>query len=104
VFCRWGAFFPPPPPPRAWLDLLDHTSARDELDQPGMSADAIAALPMPVLLMYGALSRCVHSGRALQALLPQSRYVEVPDAGHFFPLSQPQLVLDALDGFLCSSR
>jgi pimeloyl-ACP methyl ester carboxylesterase len=85
---------------RAWLDLLDHTSARDELDQPGMSADAIAALPMPVLLMYGALSRCAHSGRALRALLPQSRYVEVADAGHFFPLNRPQLVLDALDEFL----
>jgi pimeloyl-ACP methyl ester carboxylesterase len=89
---------------RAWLDLLDHTSARDELDQPGMSADAIAALPMPVLLMYGALSRCVHSGRTLRALLPQARYVEVADAGHFFPLNRPQLVLDALDGFLCASR
>jgi pimeloyl-ACP methyl ester carboxylesterase len=88
---------------RAWLDLLDHTSARDELDQPGMSADAISALPMPVLLMYGALSRCVHSGRALRTLLPQSRYVEVADAGHFFPLSRPQLVLDALDSFLRTS-
>ena len=87
---------------RAWLDLLDHTSAREELDQPGMPEEAIRALRMPVLLMYGALSRCVHSGRALQALLPQARYVEVPEAGHFFPLSRPQLVLDALREFLCA--
>lgn len=85
---------------RAWLDLLDHTSARDELDQPGMSEDAIGALRMPVLLLYGALSRCVHSGRALQALLPQARYTEIADAGHFFPLSRPQLVLDELTNFL----
>lgn len=85
---------------RAWLDLLDHTSARDELDQPGMDETAIAALPMPVLLMYGALSRCVHSGRRLRELLPQAQYSELADAGHFFPLSQPKVVLDALTDFL----
>ncbi len=85
---------------RAWLDLLDHTSARNELDQPGMDETAIAALPMPVLLMYGALSRCVHSGRHLRELLPRARYSELADAGHFFPLSQPKVVLDTLTDFL----
>ncbi len=88
---------------KAWLDLLDRTTARDELDQPGMAADRIAALRMPVLLMYGALSRCVHSGRALQALLPQARYVELPDAGHFFPLNQPQRVQDEIRALLAMS-
>lgn len=81
---------------KAWLDLLDHTSARAELDEPGMSEAGIAALRMPVLLMYGALSRCVHSGRRLHELLPQARYVELADAGHFFPLSQPRRVQDEI--------
>ncbi|HEY0973495.1 MAG TPA: alpha/beta hydrolase [Solimonas sp.] len=81
---------------KAWLDLLDHTSARAELDEPGMSAERIAALRMPALLMYGALSRCVHTGHALRALLPQARYVELADAGHFFPMNQPQRVQDEI--------
>ena len=85
---------------KAWLDLLDQTTARSELDEPGISEADIAALKMPVLLMYGALSRCVHSGRALHRLLPQARYVELAEAGHFFPLSQPQVVLDTLRQFL----
>ncbi len=85
---------------KAWLDLLDLTTARDELDQPGMQADEIAALRMPTLLMYGALSRCVHSGRALQTLLPQARYLELEDAGHFFPIHRPQIVLDAIGNLL----
>ncbi len=85
---------------KAWLDLLDHTSARAELDEPGMSEASIAALRMPVLLMYGALSRCVHSGRRLHELLPQASYIELADAGHFFPLSQPQRVQDEIRALL----
>lgn len=88
---------------RAWLDLLDHTTARTELDEPGMTEDRIAALRMPVLLMYGALSRCVHSGRRLRELLPQARYVELADAGHFFPLSQPVRVQDEIRALLAAS-
>ncbi|MFA5941940.1 MAG: alpha/beta hydrolase [Sinimarinibacterium sp.] len=81
---------------QAWLDLLDQTTARDQLDEPGMSADALSALRLPVLLMYGEHSRCVHSGHALRALWPHARYVELAQAGHFFPRSQPQAVLQEL--------
>ncbi len=81
---------------KAWLNLLEHTTARDELDSPGMPATAIATLRMPTLLMYGGLSRCRHSGTALQRLLPHAHYVEVADAGHFFPVNQPQRVLAEL--------
>ncbi len=88
----------------AWLNLLDQTTARDELDEPGMPSAAIAALRMPTLLMYGGLSRCRHSGAALLGLLPQARYVEVADAGHFFPLNQPQQVLVELQRLLQQPR
>lgn len=81
---------------RAWLDLLEQTTARDEFDEPGVSADMLAALRLPGLLMYGEHSRCVHSGHALRALWPRARYVELPQAGHFFPRSQPQVVLQEL--------
>lgn len=87
---------------KAWLDLLDHTRAREQLDQPGISEAQIAALPMPVLLFYAGLSRCVHSGHALQKLLPRARYQELADAGHFFPLSQPHVVQAAIRDFLAT--
>ena len=83
-----------------WLDLLDHTTARAELDAPGMHADAIATLRMPVLLMYAEFSRCLHSGERLRELLPHARYEFVEQAGHFFPVSQPHRVLAALAALL----
>lgn len=89
---------------QAWLDLLDQTTARAELDEPGIQADSIARLSMPVLLMYGEFSRCLHSGQRLRELLPDARFEEVEHAGHFFPVSQPDRVVHALRAFLESRR
>ncbi|MGQ0621526.1 MAG: alpha/beta fold hydrolase [Panacagrimonas sp.] len=85
---------------QAWLDLLDQTSARAELDEPGMDAEAIARLRMPVLLMYGEFSRCLPSGLRLRELLVQARYECVEKAGHFFPLSQSERVVSELRALL----
>ncbi len=88
---------------KAWLDLLEHTSARDELDQPGMTQQALAQLCIPSLLMYGGLSRCVHSGHALRTLWPHARYLELPAAGHFFPLTQAAQVQDEIRQLMTAS-
>lgn len=85
---------------KAWLDLLDYTTARGELDTPGMDAGAIAKLAMPVLLMYAEFSRCLHSGERLRELLPHAHYEFVKDAGHFFPVSQQAMVVGALQQLL----
>ena len=85
---------------QAWLDLLDQTTARQELDSPGAEPGAIAALAMPILLMYADLSRCLTSGDQLRMLLPNARYALVQQAGHFFPLSQQALVIKELDALL----
>lgn len=86
---------------KAWLDLLDHTSARSELDQPGMEPSQFARLSAtPVLLMYAEFSRCLKSYEALRVLLPQAEAMIVPQAGHFFPLSQGERVVEVLDTFL----
>lgn len=85
---------------QAWLDLLDRTTARAELDEPGLEVEAIRALHIPTLLMYGEFSRCIHSGQALRALWPQARYECLEGAGHFFPLSQPDRVLNGLKALL----
>lgn len=88
---------------RRWLTLLDETNARSEFLDLGASADEIAALRCPTLLMYAAHSRCQPSGAALSRLLPHAQFETVPDAGHFFPISSAALVIDRLDRFAARS-
>lgn len=84
----------------AWLRLLDETEARSEFVQPGLAAETLAELRVPLLLMYGERSRCWPSADALAALLPQAERVCVPGAGHFFPLSAAAFTLAQLQRFL----
>jgi pimeloyl-ACP methyl ester carboxylesterase len=85
---------------RAWLDLLETTRAKQELDEPGLEAEQIAALSMPVLLMDAEYSRCRMSADALQRLLLRPVRVTVPGAGHFFPLSHGPWLIEQLVDFL----
>ena len=85
---------------RAWLELLDHTQAREEFDVAGAQRDAIVTLTMPVLLMYAEFSRCMASGNQLRTLLPHAVYRQVEQAGHFFPLSQHARVAQELETWL----
>lgn len=86
---------------RKWLSLLEDTTAWDDfLSVDGATPDAIARLTMPVLLVYGELSRCMRSGEALEDLLEQAMTIRVPDAGHFFPATRLPLVLGLLGPFL----
>lgn len=87
-----------------WLRLIDSTGALTEFHTPGSDVEAIAALRLPVLLMYAQGSRCERSGRALAELWPQARYIAVQNAGHFFPVSQPRVVIEALGSFLDTQR
>lgn len=82
------------------VELLDTTSARDELIQPGITGETIRSLPMPALWIYGEWSRCMPSCRALQALRPASEFRVLPKAGHFFPMTEAAQVLGWLKPFL----
>lgn len=85
---------------RQFVSLLDETTARKDFLEPGAEAAQIAALRMPVLLMYGAASRCMPSGRMLSQLLPDARYVVLPEAGHFFPISHADRVRGSVESLL----
>lgn len=85
---------------KQWLDLIDNTSALKELSLPGVEADAIAKLSMPMLLMYGEHSRCMPSLRALRTLLPKAQVEMVPNGGHFFPLGQRAYAFPRIAAFL----
>ncbi|MGH9748316.1 MAG: alpha/beta fold hydrolase [Candidatus Polarisedimenticolia bacterium] len=83
-----------------FFDLLNTTTAgRDFRDPAGLTREAIRALAAPLLALYGENSRCVESCRGLQALVPGCRVVLVPGAGHYFPATRPQAVVEALVSF-----
>lgn len=85
---------------RQYLQLIDGTSARAEVVQPGITAETIRRLPMPALWIYGEWSRCLPTCRRLQALRPATEFREVPEGGHFFPASHAPMVLGWLREFL----
>ena len=85
---------------KQWIGLLDNTGAAPEFVVPGLEAEAIAALPMPLLLIYGEHSRCMPSCRALQQLLPQAEVELIPQGGHFFPISHAAAIRQRLAQFL----
>jgi pimeloyl-ACP methyl ester carboxylesterase len=85
---------------KQWLNLLDRTRARAEFPLPGLEAEAIAALPMPLLLVYGEHSRCNPSLRALRQLLPRAEVEVIAQGGHFFPISHADAVRRRLAEFL----
>ena len=85
---------------KQWISLLDNTGAAPEFIVPGLEAAAIAALPMPLLLVYGEHSRCMPTCRALQTLLPQAEVELIPQGGHFFPISHAAIVRRRLAQFL----
>ncbi|MDE0854023.1 MAG: alpha/beta hydrolase [Nevskia sp.] len=85
---------------KQWLALLDGSGAAAEFVKPGVEAEAIAALPMPLLLLYGEHSRCMPSCRALQQLLPRAELELIPQGGHFFPISHAATVRRRLAQFL----
>jgi len=85
---------------KQWLELLDRTGARAEFVLPGLDAAAIAALPMPLLLVYGEHSRCMPSFRALHQLLPRAEVELIARGGHFFPISHAAAVRRRLAAFL----
>jgi pimeloyl-ACP methyl ester carboxylesterase len=86
---------------RKWLRLLAITSARRDFSGgDGMSAEAVAAIRVPVAAIYGENSPALATGKALVRMLPQTRLVTIPNAGHFFPISQREMLLDAFESLL----
>lgn len=82
-----------------YLRLLDTTRAASEFLDRGVPAERLRQLAMPCLLLYGELSRCLPSGQALAALLPQAQLRVLPSAGHFFPVSHAALTAACVADF-----
>ncbi|MBM3520952.1 MAG: alpha/beta hydrolase, partial [Alphaproteobacteria bacterium] len=72
------------------LELMARQS--DALAHRGDLREALATLTTPALLIWGALDRFVaaRDGAALAASLPQARFVEIAECGHFPSLEVPE--------------
>jgi pimeloyl-ACP methyl ester carboxylesterase len=83
---------------RRWLRLQEaSTIKQDFLAGDCVRREDIAALPHPLLALYGEFSPALRSGRALLRLNPGCQLIIVEGGGHFFPLSNPnRLVRPAL--------
>ncbi len=77
-----------------WIDLTERVSLIADLDRDEtFTAADLRRLKIPMLILVGGLSSTLPSARELAQLCPQAILKEVPDVGHFFPMSQPRLFL-----------
>jgi pimeloyl-ACP methyl ester carboxylesterase len=84
-----------------WLQLITETTFPSDLqDIAGLTADAIEALPHPMLMLYGSASNFLGTCRALGAALPRAEQHIFPDRGHFFPVTEPDLITSPTLDFL----
>lgn len=77
---------------KKWCRLLGETTARDELhDETPLVEHTLRRIEAPTMLIYGSLSHCRPTSDALLDLIPNSRRILVPRAGHFFPIVKPKV-------------
>lgn len=73
---------------------------------PMLDSDALAELPMPVLLMSGAETAPVHAAifREVCAVMPNARVRKVPGSGHSVSQQQPEVFNAEVLKFLADAR
>ncbi len=77
-----------------WIDLTERASLVTDLrHETAFGADDLKTLSQPMLILVGARSTTVPSAEALARLCPHAIVKKIPDVGHFFPVSHPQLFL-----------
>ncbi|HEY6965503.1 MAG TPA: alpha/beta hydrolase, partial [Erythrobacter sp.] len=85
--------------------MLADYDGRDLLapsEAPGLPRETLAMLPMPVLAMTGEHDTPWRRAcaRALAAVAPRARHVEIPQAGHLANADNPQGFNAAVTAFL----
>lgn len=84
-----------------WVALTERASFVEEIKHGESFAPRdLATLKQPILVMVGQKSATVPSAQALSRLCPNAILHEVPDVGHFFPMSHPRLFLRPAIRFL----
>ncbi len=79
---------------RKWIALTENASIVANLTEENpFGAKDLAALTMPMLILVGGESPTLGSARRMAQLCPHAIFREIPDVGHFFPVSSPRLFL-----------
>ncbi|QYJ05285.1 alpha/beta hydrolase [Nocardioides panacisoli] len=94
--------------PTAFVDSVDGAPMAIESDLPGMewteglTADQVAAVRCPVLLVVGESTRPVFQAarEVIQGWFPWCEYTGVAGADHLLPVLEPDLVATTIDRFL----
>jgi pimeloyl-ACP methyl ester carboxylesterase len=88
---------------KRWRRLIEETTFLADLrDEAGLTAEVIAGVDVPTLLVYGGQSLLAKSCSALARLLPRAETRMLEGAGHFFPLARPDWVVETIMAFLNS--
>lgn len=76
----------------------------DQAPPPPLSPADLAALPMPVSVLWGSASRPVFRtvSQAVARAIPHRPHVEVAGAGHLWPAEEPAAFVAALRAFLAT--
>ncbi|TCP63430.1 pimeloyl-ACP methyl ester carboxylesterase [Rhodovulum bhavnagarense] len=84
-----------------WVQLAERAAFVDALREgDSFGAQDLGRLSLPMLILVGAKSSTLASARALHELCPTTVLREIPDMGHFFPMSRPRLFLRPTVRFL----
>lgn len=84
-----------------WITLTERVSLIADLEEEeAFTARDLAQLSLPMLILVGGNSTTVPSAQELARLCPHAILREIPDVGHFFPMSQPRLFLQPTLRFL----
>ena len=84
-----------------WIELTERVSLIADLDEePAFGVADLKRLTVPMLILVGGQSNTLPSARELARICPHALFHEVPDVGHFFPMSQPKLFLRPTMRFL----
>jgi pimeloyl-ACP methyl ester carboxylesterase len=78
---------------KQWLNLLDSTEAERELKtDDGLTLEALRTLKFPILAVYGERSQSMTTGEHLLEAWPHADFQCIREAGHFFPITQPEVL------------
>jgi pimeloyl-ACP methyl ester carboxylesterase len=76
------------------------TSAVNEFpDETGLSRAEIGRVQRPASIVFGKQSRYLPTMQGLEATLANCRSTIVPNAGHYFPVLNPEVFTRAVDSF-----
>ena len=86
---------------RRWLDLLEHTTLRaDTRNEQPLTRPELRTIARPALVLVGKKSSTLSSCRTVARQIPGAVLKEIPDAGHFFPITRPARFLRPTARFL----